>query len=96
LINGAFATVKAISGRQMTIELDREEKEQRRAFTITIGKDRGEIDGISHGYAGTVYKSQGSTLDKTYVLHNPLSSAATSYVALSRHKCDVRPFVSIN
>jgi len=41
---------------------------------------------IDYGYATTVHKAQGTTVDKTYVLATAHFDRHTSYVALSRHR----------
>src|SRR6202008_2862012 len=46
-------------------------------------KDYNKID---HGYAATIHKAQGMTVDRTHVLATPGMDAHSSYVALSRHR----------
>jgi len=46
-------------------------------------KDYSRID---HGYAATIHKAQGMTVDRTHVLATPGMDAHGSYVALSRHR----------
>jgi hypothetical protein len=46
-------------------------------------KDYNKID---HGYAATIHKAQGMTVDRTHVLVTPGMDAHSSYVALSRHR----------
>lgn len=41
---------------------------------------------VDHGYAATVHKKQGMTVDRTHVLAMPGMDAHSSYVALSRHR----------
>ena len=41
---------------------------------------------IDHGYAATVHKTQGMTVDRTHVLATPGLDAHATYVALSRHR----------
>lgn len=41
---------------------------------------------IDHGYAATIHKSQGVTVDRAYVLATPGMDQHSSYVALSRHR----------
>jgi len=45
-----------------------------------------EFAGFRHGYAGTIYKGQGKTLDHTYLLHSEHWRQASSYVALTRQR----------
>ena len=41
---------------------------------------------LDYGYAATVHKAQGTTVDRTYVLASRHFDRHTSYVALSRHR----------
>jgi hypothetical protein len=41
---------------------------------------------LDHGYATTVHKAQGATVDRTFVLATPHFDRHTTYVALSRHR----------
>jgi hypothetical protein len=50
-------------------------------------KDYAEVD---HGYAATIHKSQGATVDRTYVLATPGLDRHAAYVALSRHRESVQ------
>jgi ATP-dependent exoDNAse (exonuclease V) alpha subunit len=64
---------------------------------LTIEKNDGtviELDvetygHIDHGYATTIHKSQGATVDKTFVFASPHMNQHLTYVALTRHKEDV-------
>jgi Ti-type conjugative transfer relaxase TraA len=53
-----------------------------------------EFNGFRHGYAGTIYKGQGKTLDHTYLLHTHHWRAASSYVALTRQRESATIFVA--
>lgn len=87
--NGDRGTIKKISNpiNQMTtrfvVELDRGE-----TVTICPGRLKDKKD-ISLGYASTVHKSQGMTVDKTFVfLDSQMTSQQSSYVALTRSRYD--------
>ena len=49
---------------------------------------------LDYGYAATVHKTQGVTVDRAFVLGTRHFDKHTAYVALSRHREDVRLFVS--
>src|SRR3546814_17977221 len=51
-----------------------------------ISFDLKDYDRIDHGYAATIHKAQGMTVDRTHVLATPGMDAHGSYVALSRHR----------
>jgi len=53
-----------------------------------------EFTGFRHGYAGTIYRGQGKTLDDTYLLHTHHWRAAASYVALTRQRESAQVFVA--
>ena len=53
-----------------------------------------EFAGFRHGYAGTIYKGQGKTLDHTYLYHTHHWRAAASYVALTRQRDSAQVFVA--
>jgi Ti-type conjugative transfer relaxase TraA len=54
----------------------------------------GDFEGFRHGYAGTIYKGQGKTLDRTYLYHTEHWRAAASYVALTRQRDSAQVFVA--
>ncbi|PZX14310.1 AAA domain-containing protein [Palleronia aestuarii] len=53
-----------------------------------------EFTGFRHGYAGTIYKGQGKTIDHTYLLHSAHWRQASSYVALTRQRESARVFAA--
>src|ERR1700710_2420170 len=53
-----------------------------------------EFEGFRHGYAGTIYKGQGKTLDRTYLYHTEHWRSAASYVALTRQRESAEVFVA--
>ena len=96
LFNGAVGTLEAIDGRRVTVRLDGPKDAPPRSVSFTVGPDAkaGEFDALRHGYAGTIYKGQGKTLNQSYVLHSDNWRSATSYVALSRHRDSVTLFAA--
>jgi Ti-type conjugative transfer relaxase TraA len=95
-VNGAVGTVQGIEGERMTVELDgRKGGEGRRvSFTIGDNAEAGEFNALRHGYAGTIYKGQGKTLDQTYLLHSMHWRESSSYVAWTRHREAAAVFVA--
>ncbi|MGY2909722.1 Ti-type conjugative transfer relaxase TraA [Bradyrhizobium sp. URHC0002] len=75
--NGTLGTIEQISPQAMSVRTD-----DRRSVTFDL-KDYNRID---HGYAATIHKAQGMTVDRTHVLATPGMDAHASYVALSRHR----------
>ena len=51
---------------------------------VIFGQDT--YHNIDHGYAATVHKSQGATVDRTFVLATGMMDQHLAYVAMSRHR----------
>jgi Ti-type conjugative transfer relaxase TraA len=96
LVNGGMATVREIDGSRMTVELDGRGKQAGRVVSFTVGDNdqAGQFNAIRHGYAGTIYKGQGRTLDQSYLYHSENWRASAAYVALSRHRESTSLFVA--
>ena len=77
--NGSLGTLERIEHGVLQIKLDGE-SETRVAVDTKFYKH------LDHGYAATVHKAQGTTVDRTYVLATAHFDRHTTYVALSRHR----------
>jgi Ti-type conjugative transfer relaxase TraA len=75
--NGTLGTVEKAAPDRLAVRLD-----GGRRITVDL-KSYAHVD---HGYAATVHKTQGMTVDRTHVLATPGLDAHASYVALSRHR----------
>ncbi len=82
--NGSLGTVEKLDGRVLTVKLDGAQQ--------TLAVDTKFYGHLEHGYAATVHKAQGSTVDRSYVLASPYFDRHTAYVALSRHRESVTLF----
>jgi Ti-type conjugative transfer relaxase TraA len=89
LFNGHAGTITKIKGTTIHLKLDG------RAGQL-IAFDAKEFNEFRHGYAGTIYKGQGRTLDQTYLYHSEHWRSAASYVALTRHRDKAEVFVARN
>jgi Ti-type conjugative transfer relaxase TraA len=89
IFTSGAGTIEAIKDNQVTVKLD-----GRHPKTITF--DVGTFDKFRHGYAGTIYRGQGRTLDQTYLYHSEHWRSASSYVALTRHREKAELFVARN
>ncbi len=91
LKNGMLGTVTNIAEHCLTIALDeKQESDQPNEMTISI-KDYQDIE---YGYATTIHKSQGATVDKSYVLASQTMDRHLTYVAMTRHKQETRLYAS--
>ncbi len=75
--NGSLGRVESVSATRMAVQLD-----DGRSIAFDI-KDYNQLD---HGYAATIHKAQGVTVDRTHVLATPGLDRHAAYVALSRHR----------
>ncbi len=75
--NGSLGTVKSVDPAGLSVMLD-----DGRAVAFDV-KDYSAID---HGYAATIHKAQGMTVDRVHVLATPGLDRHAAYVALSRHR----------
>ena len=96
IVNGGVGTIRAIAGNRVTVALDGKPGAPERLVSFAAGDNyaAGEFDKFRHGYAGTIYKGQGRTLDQTYLYHSAHWRVATSYVALTRHRENVTLYVA--
>lgn len=83
--NGEFGTVKWVDSRGFGVRMD--DGAMRRV-------EDGSKQQMSHGYASSIHKSQGSTIDKVFLLASRGMDAALSYVGLSRQREDVRMYAN--
>src|SRR3954447_17869679 len=75
--NGTLGIIEQVSAQSMAVQTD-----DGRSVRFDL-KDYNRID---HGYAATIHKAQGMTVDRAHVLATPGLDAHSSYVALSRHR----------
>ena len=75
--NGTLGTIEQVSERSMSVRTDEGRN---------VSFDMKDYNRIDHGYAATIHKAQGMTVDRTHVLATPGMDAHGNYVALSRHR----------
>lgn len=88
--NGTLGTILKIEGKELTIRIDSNEKEQGEQK----GQERGRVvivdveryNKLEYGYAATIHKAQGVTVDKSYVLASKHMDSHATYVGMSRHR----------
>ncbi|WP_285540884.1 Ti-type conjugative transfer relaxase TraA [Brucella sp. NBRC 12950] len=76
---------------------------QSKTGVLTIETDSGSIvefstqryNAIDYGYAQTIHKSQGKTVGQTFVYASKTMDAQLTYVALTRHRDDLRIYVNL-
>jgi Ti-type conjugative transfer relaxase TraA len=82
--NGSLGTIEGIEHGVLAVRLD--------GAGTRVHVDTKFYKHLDYGYAATVHKAQGSTVDLSYVLASTLFDRHTAYVALSRHRDDATLF----
>ena len=75
--NGSLGRIESVTATRMAVILD-----TGKAVSFDL-KDYAAVD---HGYAATIHKAQGMTVDRVHVLATPGLDRHATYVALSRHR----------
>jgi Ti-type conjugative transfer relaxase TraA len=83
--NGTLGTIDGFDGWKFEVNLDKGGK---------VVFDVRDYNHIDHGYAATIHKSQGITVDKAFVMPSKYMDKHSTYVAMSRHRESVELYWS--
>ena len=83
--NGTLGTIDGFDGWKFEVNLDKGGK---------VVFDIRDYNHIDHGYAATIHKSQGITVDKAFVMPSKYMDKHSTYVAMSRHRESVELYWS--
>ncbi len=86
--NGMLGTVIEIENGVLTTQIDGKDKR-----TVELSEE--SYTAIDHGYASTIHKSQGMTVDRSYVMASYTMDRHLSYVAMSRHREEAKLYVNV-
>jgi Ti-type conjugative transfer relaxase TraA len=81
--NGSLGTVTSVGRDSIRVALD---GKQQREIIFDL-RDYGAIE---YGYAATVHKAQGTTVDRAFVLATPGMDRHLAYVGMTRHREEAR------
>ncbi|MGN8001447.1 Ti-type conjugative transfer relaxase TraA [Sphingomonas sp. 22176] len=79
--NGSLGTIEQVDHARMAVRLDDGRQ---------VAFDHKNYGDVAHGYAATIHKAQGVTVDRVHVLATPGLDRHAAYVALSRHRAAVQ------
>ena len=85
--NGMLGTVVTAQNGEISVVLDGDSDR-------LIRFDPHQFQNFDHGYAVTIHKSQGATVDQSYVLASRSMDRHLTYVAMTRHRDDMRLFIN--
>jgi len=78
--NGTLGTVEQVTPQRMAVRTD---------DGRSVAFDTKDYAHIDHGYAATIHKAQGMTVDRAHVLATSGMDSHGAYVAMSRHRDDL-------
>ncbi|NTH22787.1 Ti-type conjugative transfer relaxase TraA, partial [Rhizobium rhizogenes] len=77
--NGMLGTIEHVEAGRIVAQLD-----GRAGDSVSIPTET--YQAIDHGYATTIHKNQGATVDRAYVLASTTMDRHLTYVAMTRHR----------
>ena len=80
--NGMLAVVERVDEGRLLARLDGAPGAEGRSVSVSM-EDYGAVD---HGYATTIHKNQGATVDRAFVLGSGTMDRHLTYVAMTRHR----------
>ncbi|MBB3811592.1 Ti-type conjugative transfer relaxase TraA [Pseudochelatococcus contaminans] len=85
--NGMLGTVEHVEAGRIVAQLDGRGGE-------SVSVPMGDYQAIDHGYATTIHKNQGATVDRSYVLASGTMDRHLTYVAMTRHRDGVQLYAA--
>lgn len=85
--NGMLGTVEHVEAGRIVAHLDGRGGE-------SVSVPMGDYQAIDHGYATTIHKNQGATVDRAYVLASGTMDRHLTYVAMTRHRDGVQLYAA--
>lgn len=83
VMNGSLGTIKHIAEQDVTVLLDKDDGNGNKR---SINFNTNNYDHITHGYAATIHKAQGVTVDRSYLLASKYLDSHATYVGMTRHR----------
>jgi len=80
--NGMLGTVTGVSDGKIKVRLDADDENIARHLTITPD----DFPYIDHGFAVSIHRAQGCTVDQSFVLSSRSMDENLAYVAMTRHR----------
>lgn len=83
VMNGTLGTIDKLADERITVRLDKDDLNgNQKVITFNLR----DYNNINHGYAATIHKAQGVTVDRSYILASKHLDAHATYVGMARHK----------
>lgn len=85
--NGMLGTVERAEEDRLVVRLDSAQGKPGQGRSVSVSM--ADYAAVDHGYATTIHKAQGATVDRAYVLASGTMDRHLTYVAMTRHRDDV-------
>ncbi|NEK12844.1 Ti-type conjugative transfer relaxase TraA [Rhizobium leguminosarum] len=92
--NGMLGEVIAVAPDAIDVRLDGKAQTQDGQRQVTVPVNR--YQAFDHGYATTIHKTQGSTVDRSFVLASTTMDRHLTYVAMTRHRKGVQLYAGLD
>ncbi|TAW48702.1 Ti-type conjugative transfer relaxase TraA [Rhizobium ruizarguesonis] len=92
--NGMLGEVIAVAPDAIQVRLDGKAQTQDGQRQVTVPVNR--YQSFDHGYATTIHKTQGATVDRSFVLASTTMDRHLTYVAMTRHREGVQLYVGLD
>ncbi len=87
--NGMLGTVEGVAAGRIVVKID-----GRGGEGLSVPTD--DYTALDHGYATTIHKNQGATVDRAYVLASNTMDRHLTYVAMTRHRHEVHLYAALD
>ncbi|MGO7945976.1 Ti-type conjugative transfer relaxase TraA, partial [Rhizobium ruizarguesonis] len=92
--NGMLGEVIAVAPDAIQVRLDGKAQTQDGQRQVTVPVNR--YQAFDHGYATTIHKTQGATVDRSFVLASTTMDRHLTYVAMTRHREAVQLYAGLD
>ncbi|TBD12604.1 BID domain-containing protein, partial [Rhizobium ruizarguesonis] len=92
--NGMLGEVIAVAPDAIQVRLDGKAQTQDGQRQVTVPVNR--YQAFDHGYATTIHKTQGATVDRSFVLASTTMDRHLTYVAMTRHREEVQLYAGLD
>ncbi|MGO7767874.1 Ti-type conjugative transfer relaxase TraA [Rhizobium ruizarguesonis] len=92
--NGMLGEVIAVAPDAIQVRLDGKAQTQDGQRHVTVPVNR--YQSFDHGYATTIHKTQGATVDRSFVLASTTMDRHLTYVAMTRHREEVQLYAGLD
>ncbi|TBH00035.1 Ti-type conjugative transfer relaxase TraA, partial [Rhizobium leguminosarum] len=92
--NGMLGEVIAVAPDAIQVRLDGKAQTQDGQRQVTVPVNR--YQSFDYGYATTIHKTQGATVDRSFVLASTTMDRHLTYVAMTRHREEVQLYAGLD